>query len=415
MKTLQEIRSRLSEIAKRSQEIDGVLVRFANGETVEGVEFDTINTESQSLRNESVTLRAQEAQLLNSANFNGAGKMASSTTPTVAVRSIDTPEYDQAFFEFVTRGTAIPMNLRADATTTTADGAALIPTTLVQKIISEMSTYGNVWNKVTKLNIQGGVQYPIMDLKPTAKWITETGVSENQKLTAKDTISFSYFGIECRIAQTLLSSIVTLSIFQAKFTELATEAIVRGIETAIISGTGVGQPLGILNDTRVKTENVIELTDAEFGSWKGWHDKVFSKIKKSYQTGELIMTEGTFISQIAGMVDANGQPIARTNYGIEGTTNYRFAGKSVETVEEDLLPSFSSAAAGDVVAIFIKLSDYSVNSNLALQTVKWTDHLTNKLYTKAIMIADGKLLDPNGVLIIKKASGAATASTTSTK
>jgi HK97 family phage major capsid protein len=89
-------------------------------------------------------------------------------------------------------------------------------------------------------------------------------------------------------------------------------------------------------------------------------------------------------------------------YGINGEENYRLFGKEVLTVEEDILPDFDTASKGDVFAVFVKLSDYVINSNLQMQTVKWDDHDTNQIKTKVIMIADGKLLDPNGVILIKK-------------
>ena len=114
------------------------------------------------------------------------------------------------------------------------------------------------------------------------------------------------------------------------------------------------------------------------------------------------MAQATFDGYIDGMVDANGQPIARVNYGITGEETYRFGGKEVITVEEDVLKAYETASASDVVAVFVNLNDYAINSNLQLQTYKWVDHSTNKVYNKAILIADGKLLDPNGVLLIKK-------------
>ena len=33
---------------------------------------------------------------------------------------------------------------------------------------------------------------------------------------------------------------------------------------------------------------------------------------------------------------------------------------------------------------------------------KWVDHDTNEVKNKVMMICDGKLVDPNGVLILKK-------------
>ena len=216
-------------------------------------------------------------------------------------------------------------------------------------------------------------------------------------------LSFSYYGLECKLAQTLLVNVTTLKMFQDLFVSLATEAMVRAMEAAIINGTGTGQMTGVTVDTRVPADNVITLTAKEITSWAAWKKKVFAKMKKAYRTGEFTMAQSTFDAYIDGMVDANGQPIGRVNYGIDGAETYRFGGKNIETVEEDLIPFYDDAEANDVIAIFCNWSDYAINSNLQMKTVKWEDHDTNEIKNKCILIADGKLVDPNGVLIIKKA------------
>lgn len=114
------------------------------------------------------------------------------------------------------------------------------------------------------------------------------------------------------------------------------------------------------------------------------------------------MAQSTFDEKIDGMEDKNGQPVGRTNYGVNGEETYRFMGKDVETVEEELLPYYEDAAVGDVFAIYGDLKDYVVNSNLEMQVVKWIDHDTNEVKNKVIMIVDGKVADANGFILIKK-------------
>ncbi len=322
----------------------------------------------------------------------------------------DTAEYRDSFMEYICRGTKIPEKYRNEAQkTTAADGSTVIPTTIVREIIKELKSYGNIYAKVRKLNVQGGVEFPILTLKPTATWIGE-GASESKKIKADEKVSFSYYGLECKIAQSLLASIVTFEEFQSEFVSLATEAIIIALENAVINGTGTGQPLGILKDSRIKSANVIQMTEEELGNWKAWKKKVFAKMKKAYRNGEFFMAQSSFDGYIDAMTDANGQPIGRVNYGIDGGETYRFGGKTVETVEEDILPDFGAAEVGDVVAVFTKLSDYAINSNMQMTSVKWIDHDTNEVKNKVIVIADGKLLDPNGTLIIKKKASTTTPS-----
>ena len=329
--------------------------------------------------------------------FNTGGQQtgAQSDDPT------DSLAYRTAFMNFVCRGTPIPAEVRADAQTTTTDASAAIPHTVLNEIVREMKTYGEIYSRVRKLNVQGGVEIPILSLIPTATWVGE-GKSEAQKLQANTKVSFSYYGVECKIAQTLLVNVTTIDAFQQLFPQLAAEAIVKALEIAIVSGDGSGKPLGITKDTRVPSGNVITLTPTDITKWGEWKKKVFGKIPKSYRNGSWIMAQGTFDGYIDGMVDDAGQPIARVNYGITDGETYRFGGKEVLTTETDVLADYDSAGTGDVIAVFTNLENYGANSNMEMRVTKWEDQESNEIKNKAIMICDGKLIDPNGTIIIKK-------------
>lgn len=314
----------------------------------------------------------------------------------------DTEEYRKAFMEYVCRNVPMPAEYRA--TTTTTDAGAVIPTTILNEIIQKLDSYGNILAKVRRISVQGGVAIPILSLKPTATWIGETSPSQDKKITANKNVTFNYYGLECKISQTLFVNVTTLAMFQQLFVPLATEAVVKALELSIINGTGSNQPLGILNDTRVPAANVIEISAEDIATWGGWKKAVFAKMKKAYRNGVFIMNQATFDGYIDGMTDQTGQPIGRVNYGIDGGETYRFGGKTVETVEDDILPNYEECEEGKAFAIFANLSDYVINSNMEMQTVKWTDHDTNEIKNKCILIVDGKLADPNGILIIKKAA-----------
>ena len=318
--------------------------------------------------------------------------------PVVDVR--DTQEYRTAFMNYVCRGVEIPAEVRA--TTTTADASAVIPTTILNEIIQKMDAYGNIWAKVRKINVQGGVEIPILSIKPAAQWITEAQASTDGKIQANTKITFSYYGLECKVAQTILVNVVSLPMFEQLFAQLVVEAMLSALEKAIINGSGSGQPMGIVKDTRVPVANVIEMTESDFGNWAKWKKNVFAKMAKAYRNGTFIMAQSTFDAHIDAMTDTTGQPIGRVNYGIDGAETYRFGGKTVETVEPTLVKDFDTAESGDVVAIFVNLNDYVVNTNMQITTTRWIDNDANEIKNKALMICDGKLADPNGVLIIKK-------------
>jgi len=313
-----------------------------------------------------------------------------------------TVEYRTAFMEFARTGRVTP-ELRLDAMTATTDVTAVIPTTILNEVISKITVYGQVFSRVRRLSIRGGVTVPILSLKPTATWITQAAVSDKKKVQANTSVTFAYYGLECKVSTSLLADTVTLVGFENTITDLIVEAMIKAIDQAVISGSGAGGPLGITLDPRVPAAQIVTLTPAEFDAWDGWKKKVFAKMPLAYKAGAaFLMASGTFEAYIDGMVDANGQPIGRINYGITEGAQERFGGKEVILVEDDIIAPYDDAAVTDVVAVYCNLKNYGFNSNMQMTMFRYFDHDTNEWIDKAILIADGKLIDPNGVVIVKK-------------
>ena len=326
----------------------------------------------------------------------------------------DTDEYNEAFFKYMTRGEKTPgiiqpgqrpAYLRADQFTTVAsDVPNYVPTHMMNDILEKAEDYGRIWPMLTKTNVQGGVEYPTGSFEPTASWVTETAPSEDQKLVDDEPISFSYYMLECKLAQSFLSSATTIEAFQRKFPEAALKAVIKKLEEGYLNGTGTGQMTGILKDSRIPAANKIALTADDISGWEGWHKKVKAKMKVEYRDGIFIMNQATFDAYIDGMVDANGQPVARCNYGLNGEETYRFMGRQVLIVGDSFMKSFDDGSNGDAFALFTKPSDYAVNSNMAMRAVRWTDEDNNLYKNKVQTIVDGKILRPWGTLILTKSA-----------
>lgn len=330
-----------------------------------------------------------------------------------------TTEYRMAFKDYVQRGTPIPANLNPrmeqraggdTGPTVAAELGMIIPTTIMNEFITKVSkVYGQLYSKVRKLNIQGGVKFPISDLKANFKWITETAVSERQKAgDIKEYIEFSYNIGEIRVSQTLLSQVVTLAMFEQEIVRIMVEAYVEAMDKGIMSGSGSGQMLGILNDTRVTSNpgHTIEFTAAEFSDWEKWRKKLFSIIPLSKRgQGEFIFTSGTVEANLLTMKDNNNRPIFREatelNVG-ESATSGRFYGREVTLVEPDIVADFETARSGDVVGIYWIPNDYAINTNLAFGMKRYFDENKNEWVNKGLTIVDGKMLDVSGCYIIKK-------------
>jgi HK97 family phage major capsid protein len=178
--------------------------------------------------------------------------------------------------------------------------------------------------------------------------------------------------------------------------------MIVALETAIISGTGEGQPLGIAVDTDIPAAQVINVAAADMNKYDTWTGLI-GKMPRKYRTGAaFILNDSDWNKYIVGMVDANGQPVARTTYGLDGAQQERFLGREVIPTE-DYLPSIDDAETGDVIGIICKLSDYMFNSNMQMTFKRYFDENTDEWISKSTLIGDGKLADKNGVVLIKKA------------
>ncbi len=400
------LRKRLQEIEARKAEIRGLLENDGN------TDLDALEKELRGLADEEKELRRRldvaasiEAGTVPEVRVIDSTSVQKATVEPRAVDRHDTVEYRRAFMDYVTRGAKSDiLEFRDDAVTGLGDIGAVIPTTILNRIVEKMEETGRIWSRVTKTSIQGGVEIPVSSAKPVATWVAAGTVADKQKKTvnANATISFSYHKLQVRVAVELVASVVALPIFEQTIADNIAEAMVKALDKAIISGTGTGtgQPLGIVKHD-VPSARTASLAPSEFGKYTTWPE-LFAKVPRPYRSGVvLILNDADWHKYIVGMVDNTGQPVARVNYGLDGSIEERFLGREVIAVE-DLLPSIDEAYVGNVVAILCRLEDYMVNSNMAITYRRYFDENTDEWISKATMIADGKLADPNGVVLIKR-------------
>ncbi len=380
-------------------------------------EYDAIVAEEQ--RQAQAEAEARSNPPANAQHVNG-GVVGAFGVPAPANQQRDntdpyaTLEYRQAFMRYAQTGEPIPTSLyqRDGMPANTNTLGATIPTTTLNEFINEIrKVYGNLYAKVRKLNIQGAVKVPISELQATFKWITEDTVSPRQDGgEINQFVMFEYNMAEIRVSQTLLSSIVALDVFEREIVRIMLIAYLQAMDTGIVRGTGNGQMLGILNDPRVlATGNEITMTAAEINNWTAWRKKFFAKLPLGYRAGEFIFNLSTVDAYLETMADANNNPIFRQATGLEvndgdaRNPNGRFFGRDIALVEPDILPDYDSAQSGDVIGIFWQPMEYAINTNMQFGMRRWFDEDRNEWVNKMLTVVDGKVLNPRGIWLIKKA------------
>ena len=401
--------SEIKELVKKSENVDEVRSL--------GEELESINSELTEARNQLAILEANEAsqdepedrsvvpanaQIVNP-HVNGSFNMQTRENED----PLGTLEYRNAFMAYVQNGTPIPAEFRNGEVISTNETGAAIPITVMNEVINTVrERYGNLYSKVRKMNVQGGVKIPIGSLKATFKWIAEDTVSPRQKLDKLGAVTFGYNTAEIRIAQTFLSNIVTLSAFEATITEVIAIAYLEAMDYGIVNGSGDGAMLGILNDPRVT--NTITMTAANMNDWKAWRKNFFAKLPLGYRAGEFIFPLSTVETYLETMSDANGNPVFRQATGLEVNDadvmnpNGVFFGRGISLVEPNIIADFDTASAGDVIGVFWQPEEYAINENFGFSMRRYFDEETNEWVDKAITVVDGKVLNPTGYYKIIK-------------
>ena len=209
----------------------------------------------------------------------------------------DSEEYRNAFMNYVCRGVPIPKEYRADAVTQTTDIGALVPPVTLNKIIEKIEAYGMILPLVTRTAYKTGMVIPTASVKPVATWVAEGAGSEKQKKALDGTITFGHFKLRCAVAVTLETDQMAYSAFETTLVNNIVEAMAKALETAIISGTGSGQPTGILHDDSKGAK--LEVSSLDYQTLVNAE----AELPMEYENGAVwCMTKKTFM-QFTGMVD----------------------------------------------------------------------------------------------------------------
>lgn len=305
-------------------------------------------------------------------------------------KGVDSMEYRAAFRDFVLKNKPIPAELRADANTLTSDVASVIPTVIIDRIVEGLTVCGMILPEVTKTAFAAGVVVPTSSVKPVASWVAEGATSDRQKKTTSQ-VTFGHYKLRCEISMSMEVGTMAISAFEDAFVANVVDAMTVAIETAIIAGTGTGQPTGILTQT-VPTGHTI--TTAEAIPTYAELVAAEAALPVEYEaTAKWFMTKAQFMNFVA-MTDDNGQPIARVNYGVAGKPERVLLGREV------IVHPYAAAMGSNIAAIY-DFKDYVLNTVYDMGVQKKQDWDTEDLLTKAVMSLDGKPIDNSSLVVMQ--------------
>lgn len=331
----------------------------------------------------------------------------------------DSMEYRTAFRDYIQTGKVDREILQfeqrsGDAVSAASDLGVLLPETVVQEIITGVGkVHGQLYDRVKKTNLKGGVKYPIGSFSATFNRITESTKSDRQDPGGvTGYVSFGYKIGEIRLARTLLQAVLSVPVFEQEFSKTIAEAYVKAMDIEIMSGAeSNNECVGILTEaaaspSRIPAANIIEMSPNDMADWTKWQTKLFAKIPLAMrkENPQFAMTAATYEANIKTLKDDNDRPVyAETFNPVDGAEKATFKGKEVVFVENDCLKDFDTATAGQYFGMYwVPEKAYAINSNLEFTVVDYFDHETNQWVKKALVINDGKVLDGSYIYLLKK-------------
>lgn len=374
------------EIQKRVAEID----REIN--TNPDANIDELNTELQALKNV-LSNKEERGAKFTGQKFNAVtGNTNKPARKEFGDDVIDTPEYRSAFLKNVLghklseNETAakdagrIYAEKRDDAFTTSTTGAAVIPTATLNEIISKARAQGGLLSQCRAFSVPSKIAVPVGTPSNRAAWHVEGTTVESEAMTPTNVIFDGYELIKI-FSLSAKAKRMSISAFESYLVDELKACILEAIDYALINGTGVGQPEGLLNAITWDNTNSVNAT-----SKYSYEDivKAVALLKRGYATGaKWVMNNATLYTQFYGLTDTNKRPVFIADPKIEGI------GKILgfDVVVDDNMPD-DTAILGD----FSRYLGWNLPEGILIETSRESSFKKGLIDIRALAIADTKVI-----------------------
>lgn len=334
---------RLKEIEVRKLEIRGLLT--AGGEA----DLDALEKELKDLEEEEKALNKRKA-LIEGINT---GAVPASSIPNPAAddqheeRSEDTErEYRSAWLKQIRGIELSDVEKRATITTAAASAGSAVPTSTMNKIISKVSQYCPLLDKIDLLHVPGGVTIPAEGTTADAAIHTEGATITASGDTLTNVTLGSY---EITKLITISKSVekMTVDAFETWLVNKLARKIADKITALIISGTGSNQPQGINAITWSASNSVTVAAAADLSAANV--KTVVGLLNGGYDDGaEWLMSKSTFMTDFHPLMDNSKNNIVTLDGGKYYVMGYPVNWDDRVTAHEAFLGNFYRGYVGNM-------------------------------------------------------------------
>lgn len=315
-------------------------------------------------------------------NFNNANKMSFQDGGEMPRRE-ETSEYTQEFFNYM-QGRKFN-----NAMTTVETGGAVIPVSTFDKIIENVKQQTGIISKVRILNIPGKMTIPQSQIIEGATWHTEgTEISDSTKNPTN--VSLNGYELAKLFSMSIATQSMSIKEFEHYLTIELTNAMSSTLNEAILTGTGTGQPTGIIQGTIWNGTNSKEYADKSV-----FTDLVsgMSLLASNFRQNACWFMNSTTLYKMLSKVDTNGNPIF--TQGTSESPTMRLLGK--EVVIDDYITD-DTILFGDASYYFLNFS-----KPVTIQRSEEAGFTKASILYRAISVVDGKPVAPAFIKFTKSA------------
>lgn len=306
------------------------------------------------------------------------------------------PEYRSAFFKRLlgkeltdgeTRAFgAAAAEKRADGFNTLSNSVAIVPTQTLNEVVKQARGTNGLYNEVRIFHVPSNLSVPVGTPSDAASWHVE-GASVERGNTATASVTFSGLELVKVLSMSAAVRRMDITAFESYITQELRSAVADAIGAAIVSGTGAGQPTGIMSG--------VDWTDANTVSTNALTaDNLLAAIAKmpaGYTGGaKFAMSTATLFGQVYTLKDNDGRYIFTDT---ESGGVRRLFG--FEIVLDDNVP------AGTV--LFGNFLYYGVNipQGVAVEVSRESGFTSGLIDFRALCITDGKPIVPGAFVKIE--------------
>lgn len=307
----------------------------------------------------------------------------------VSTNTHDTPEYRSAFFKNLlgkplTEGeqrsfTAAQAEKRADAFNTLSNSAAVVPDKTLNEVIRPARGVNGLFGEVRLFNVPANLSVPVGTPTDAASWHVE-GSNVDRKNITTTSVTFSAYELIKVLSMSAAVRRMDIGAFEGYLTEELRNSIADAIGAAIVSGTGSGQPMGILSGVTWNADNTISTTDLTADNLLA----LIAKLPASYAGGaKFAMSTATLFASIYPLMDGDG---AYLFTDAESGGVRRLFGFPI--VLDDNIP------AGTVLFGNFRYYGVNVPEGVAMEVSRESGFTSGLIDFRALCIADGKPIVP---------------------